>query len=349
MRGFLFSPTFVFVGPVPQLPANCILGNCRKFTKIYHMKPIVLCGPTASGKTELALEVARQTGGIIVSADSRQVYTRLTVGTAKPQGRWENGVYQVDQIPYLLVDFLPVTDTFNAGAFRARAREIAAQYAGRPLIFAGGTGMYLHAYFVGMDDLPPGTEETRRQLANLLAQKGKEGLHAELARQDPASAAAIPAGNVQRTMRALELYLLTGRPASELKSGKFFQLPDASQSAWVYLAWDKEALNARIQHRTEQIFGPMCAEAKALLEEGFPADIPALKSLGYPQAIEFLQGDLPRQEAIGKISALTRQYAKRQRTWFNRYTQALKLELHPGADFNIPSLAEQIICFAKQA
>ena len=313
------------------------------------MKPIVLCGPTASGKTELALEIARQTGGVIVSADSRQVYTRLTAGTAKPEGTWKNGVYLVDGIPYLLVDFLPVTDTFNAGAFRTHAQQIAAQYKGRPLIFAGGTGMYLHAYFVGMDELPPGTEETRRQLADLLARTGKEGLHHALAEKDPASAAAIPAGNVQRTMRALELYLLTGRPASELKSGNFFKLPDASQSAWVYLAWDKNALNKRIERRTRLIFDPMCNEAKALLDEDFSADVPALKSLGYPQAIAYVQGQLSRTAALEKIATLTRQYAKRQRTWFNRYTQALKLELNEVSDFNVPALAAQIIRFSRQA
>ncbi len=311
------------------------------------MKPIVLCGPTASGKTELALELARQTGGIIVSADSRQVYTRLTIGTAKPQGAWHDGTYEVDGVPYLLVDFLPVTDTFNAGAFRTLAREIAARYAGRQLIFAGGTGMYLHAYFVGMDELPPGTAETRRQLAALLNEKGKEGLHNALAEKDPVSAAAIPAGNVQRTMRALELCLLTGRPASELKSGKFFQLPDATQSSWVYLAWNKDALNARIARRTEQIFDPMCAEAKTLLEEGYPSDIPALKSLGYPQAVDYLQGKLSRQKAIEQIATLTRQYAKRQRTWFGRYTNALKLDLHATEDFEPHALARRIIKFAQ--
>ena len=319
----------------------------RKFTKIYHMKPIVLCGPTASGKTELALEIARQTGGVIISADSRQVYTRLTAGTAKPQGVWREGTYEVDEIPYLLVDFLPVTDTFNAGAFRTRVREIAAQYPDKQLIFAGGTGMYLHAYFVGMDELPAGTQETRQRLAALLAEKGKEGLHAALEEKDPVSAAAIPAGNVQRTMRALELCLLTGRPASELKSGKFFQLPDASQSAWVYLSWNKDALNARIQRRTELIFDPMCAETNALLDEGFPAAVPALKSLGYPQAVDYLHGKLSRREAVEKIATLTRQYAKRQRTWFNRYTNALKLELNTPEDFNIQALAQRIILFAQ--
>ena len=312
------------------------------------MKPIVLCGPTASGKTELALELARQTNGIILSADSRQVYKRLTIGTAKPQGSYQNGIYTVAGVPYYLVDFLEVTDTFNAGAFVSRARQIAAENPHRPLIFAGGTGMWLHAYFVGMDELPASTPHTREKLSALLEKSGKEGLHQVLMQLDPASAHNIPAGNVQRTMRALELCWLTGKPASALKSGKFFQLPNPRDSAWVYLAWDKEALNARISDRTEQIFDGMAAEAETLLNKGYSPATPALKSLGYPQAVSFLQGQLSRAQAVEQVTVLTRQYAKRQRTWFNRYANALRLELTRKQDFQLPALAEKILHFANQ-
>ena len=312
------------------------------------MKPIVICGPTASGKTELALALAKRTDGIIISADSRQVYTHLTAGTAKPQGVWQNGAYWVEGIPYHLVDFLNVTDTFNAGAFVARALEITAQYPGRQIIFAGGTGMYLHAYFVGMDTLPASTPQTREFLTRLLEKEGKEGLHARLAEKAPASAAAIPAGNVQRTMRALELCLLTGKPASQLRTGVFHTLPNPAQSAFVYLNWDRTALNARIQTRTEAIFDPMCQETQALLNQGTPADVPALKSLGYPQAVAYLQGQLTRTQAIEQIALLTRQYAKRQRTWFNRYTQALVLGLQTPQDFDLKKISEQIICFTDK-
>lgn len=307
------------------------------------MKPIVLCGPTASGKTELALELARQTDGIILSADSRQVYKRLTVGTAKPAGTWQNGAYRVDGVPYHLVDFLDVTDTFNAGAFKARAGEIIQKNPGRQIIFAGGTGMYLHAFFVGMDELPQSTPQTREMLQKLLAEHGKEGLHNALQEKDPASAAAIPAGNVQRTMRALELCLLTGKPASEIKSGNFFKLPEEKSSFWIYLDWEKEALNARIHLRTDQIFDGMAKEARTLLTEGYAEDVPALKSLGYPQAIAFLKGELARKDAVERVATLTRQYAKRQRTWFNRYTNALRIALEHPADFDAKKIARDIL------
>lgn len=307
------------------------------------MKPIVICGPTASGKTDLALEIARQTDGLIVSADSRQVYKHLTIGTAKPQGSYQNGLYTVDDIPYLLVDFLDVTDTFNAGTFCARAKEIAAAHPGKPLIFAGGTGLYLHSYFVGMDNLPPSTPKSRAEVTALLEKHGKAGLHALLQQKDPASAAQIPPGNVQRTMRALELCLLTGQPASQLKSGTFFKLPDPAKSHWVYLDWDKEMLNARIAQRTEQIFDGMASEARALLAQGFAGNTPALKTLGYPQALGYLNGTLSRTQAVEEICTKTRQYAKRQRTWFNRYTNAQRIELTRPQDFDIKKLTQAIL------
>ena len=307
------------------------------------MKPFVLCGPTASGKTDLALELARQTGGLIISADSRQVYKHLTIGTAKPQGTYQNTLYNVQGVPYLLVDFLDVTDTFNAGSFCTRAAEIAATYPDKPLIFAGGTGMYLHAYFVGMDPLPPSTERSRAQLLTLQAKYGKEGLHQLLAQKDPDSAAQIPPGNVQRTMRALELYLLTGKPASELKSGNFFKLPDPQKSHWVYLDWEKDLLNARIAARTEAIFDGMCAEAQQLLTQGFAPDIPALKTLGYPQAVAYLNHALPRTRAMADVALKTRQYAKRQRTWFARYTNAQRLHFTRPTDFDAKKCTHEIL------
>ncbi len=307
------------------------------------MKDLVICGPTASGKTDLALVLARQMGGMIISADSRQVYKRLTVGTAKPQGTYQNGLYTVDGVPYLLVDFLELIHTFNAGAFCARVQALRQTYPNTPFIFAGGTGLYLQAYFVGMDKLPASTPQTRAQLTALLSAHGKEGVHARLAEVDPVSAAQIPAGNVQRTMRALELYLLTGKPASTLKSGDFFKLPAPDKSHWVYLDWEKEQLHQRIARRTEQIFDGMAEEVRQLLAEGWPPETPALKTLGYPQAVAYVNGVLSRTQAVEDVALKTRQYAKRQRTWFNRYTQAQRISLTHPQDFDAPQLALKIL------
>ena len=150
-------------------------------------------------------------------------------------------------------------------------------------------------------------------------------------------------------MRALELYLLTGKPASMLKSGTFFKLPDETHAHFVYLDWDKDALAKRIEKRTAQLFEGMCKETRALLSAGFAPDTPALKSLGYPQAVEFLQGKLSRQAALERVIILTRQYAKRQRTWFNRYTNATRLSLTTASDFQPEKLAAQILQVHKKS
>ena len=252
----------------------------------------------------------------------------------------------MEETPYHLVDFLEPQEVFNAGAFVQKARQLWLENPQTPFIFAGGTGMWLQAYFVGMDNLPPSTPQTRQRLEDLLARQGKEGVHRVLETLDPQSAAQIPAGNIQRTMRAVELCWLTGKKASQVRSGKFHTLPDPQKAAFVYLNWDKTALDERIRLRTQAIFEPMCREAQALLTQGVPPEAPALKSLGYPQALAYLEGRLNAQEAQEQIRLLTRQYAKRQRTWFNRYTNALRLDLQTVPDFNLPELAEKICRFA---
>lgn len=313
------------------------------------MKHIVLAGPTASGKTELALALARLAEAEIISADSRQIYQGLTAGTAKPAGAWREGKYLAGGVPYHLVDFLPPHAVFDASAFCARAAELTDRNPGKPFIFAGGTGLYLHAYFVGLDPLPPSDAALRAELCAFAAAKGKEALHARLAEKDPVSAAQIPPGNIQRVMRALEITLLAARPASALKSGRFFgQFPE-DKALFVYLNWDKEILNARIEQRTRGMLAPMAAETLALLRAGETADCPALKSLGYPQILEWINGKKTEEETFEKIVTLTRQYAKRQRTWFNRYKNALRLDLTNPGDFDAQKLAKRILTAARAA
>ena len=186
------------------------------------MKHIVIAGPTASGKTDLALALAQRLNTEIISADSRQVFRELTVGTAKPQGNWQNGKYRVEGVTYHLVDFLDPTKTFDVSSFCHKSEEITQKTPDNPFIFAGGTGMYIHAHFVGLDPLPPSDPDLRAELTAFAAEHGKEALHNKLPQLDPVSARQIPVGNIQRVMRAVEICILSGRPASELKSGGFF-------------------------------------------------------------------------------------------------------------------------------
>ena len=282
--------------------------------------PIIISGPTAVGKTAVALHLAKKLNYSIISVDSRQIYKGLNVGTAAPIGTWKGGKYLVEGVPYYLVDFLPINEVFDVSRFISMAREIAEKENDK-VIFTGGSGMYLQNYFCGMDNLPKADLILRARLAREADMHGREALHKRLQEVDPQSAKEIPFQNIHRLIRALEIYELTGKPASELKSGKLKQEITKDKAHFFYLDMPKEKLLERIVLRTEQIFEPMVKEAKDALNLGFKEVSPGLKSLGYPQAISYLKGEISKEQAKEQITILTRQYAKRQRTWFGRYQE----------------------------
>jgi tRNA dimethylallyltransferase len=305
------------------------------------MLPIIIAGPTASGKTDVALVLAAATDGAVISADSRQIYKGLGAGTAAPRGLWRGGEYLVDGIPYYLVDFLDIKKSFDASKFCSMSDALIAAHPRRRFIFAGGTGFYLHAYFSGMDNLPPADAKIRAELARQTAERGKEYLHKRLAAVDAQSASQIPAGNIQRVIRALEIFLITGAPASSLRTGANGAQIPPSKAHFFYLNWDKELLNRRITRRTEEIFEPMLAEARAALAAGCPPDAPGFKSLGYREAVACLNGTMTKTDALERIIILTRQYAKRQRTWFARYKDMIKIDLDES--FDLQQTARRIL------
>ena len=313
------------------------------------LKPITLMGANASGKTEIALELARRLGGEIISSDSKQVYKFLQAGTAKPRGTWTQTAagpaYIADGVPYHLVDTLDPRATFDAGSFVKEAKKIVPgiQARGKVPIMAGGTGMYVQAFWNGMDELPAADPAMREQLASLAEVRGKEALHAELAALDPEAASRIPPGNIQRVMRAIEITRLAGRPVSQLWSGRFFNALPAHEGKFVFLKWTKELLAERIKRRTSERFDEWAQETKALLEKGYAEDCPGLKTLGYPQMLDHLAGRLSKPDAIRAIIAASMAYAKRQNTWFARYRNAFKIELLKFEDYDPAALAEKII------
>lgn len=283
-------------------------------------KPIIISGPTAVGKTAVALLLAKKLNYAIISVDSRQIYKGLNVGTAAPLGKWVSSRYLVDGVPYYLVDFLSIDESFDVSRFISMAGEIA-QKENNKIIFTGGSGMYFQNYFCGLDNLPKADLILRARLAREADMYGREHLHKRLQKIDPQSAKEIPYQNIHRLIRALEIYELTGKPASVLKSGKLKQEITKDKAHFFYLDMPKEELLERITKRTEIIFEPMVKEAETALNAGYKADAPGLKSLGYPQAISCLKGEISAKEAKEQITILTRQYAKRQRTWFNRYQE----------------------------
>lgn len=279
---------------------------------------IVIAGPTGSGKTAVAAALARRLNGEIISADSRQVYTYLDVGTNKA-GEWDPAakLRYAGGIPQHLTDIIEPSGTFNAGEFARRAHGIIAglQKEGKTPIVAGGTGLYVKALIDGLAPLPERDEKVRAALNKELERSGKEHLYERLKAVDPVSAEKNR-GNPQRIVRALEVFELTGKPLSawhgETKApeGAFLQFG---------LAWERAELNAAIDRRSEDMLSSgMIDETKKVLSLGFPPDCPGLQSLGYRKMIEYLEGRVTREELALSLKTDTRQYAKRQMTWFKR-------------------------------
>lgn len=285
-------------------------------------KILAIVGPTASGKTDYALERAREQDAELISVDSRQVYRHLRVGTSKPVGTWSDGLYHVNKIPYHLLDIWEPDKAFTAADFvrlaEAAMTDIRAR--GKKPILVGGTGLYYKALIEGLADLPPGDAAVREELRAIADEKGRPYLHAQLEKIDPKAAEQIPANNIQRVIRALEVHRLTGKPisawhhehqASRKASGPAYALE------MVGLEWPKPELHQRIEDRCyEMLDGGMIEETEGLLKKGFAADCPALTGLGYPRIIAYLQGTLSEDTIMDALIGDTRAYAKRQMTWF---------------------------------
>jgi tRNA dimethylallyltransferase len=313
------------------------------------LKPITLMGANASGKTEIALELARRIGGEIISADSKQTYKFLEAGTAKPRGAWADTpaglVYFVEGVPYHLVDTLDPRATSDVGAFVREAKELAPQIWGRNKvpIMAGGTGMYVQAYWNGLDELPKADQTLRAQLSAIVAAGGKEALYSQLTALDPEAARRIPPANVQRVMRAIEVTRLAGRPISQIWSGRFFDALPAHEGKFVFVKWQKDLLAERVKRRTATRFDEWADETRALLEKGYAEDCPGLKTLGYPQMLDYLAGRINKAETVRLITAASMAYAKRQNTWFGRYRNTMRVDLARFEDYDPAAIAEKII------
>lgn len=277
---------------------------------------IVLAGATASGKTELAVGLALRLGGEVVSADSRQVYRFLDAATAKPSAA------QRASVPHHLIDAVDPTEAYDAGRF-AREASIAVagiRARGKVPIVCGGTGLYLRALTEGLAPLPARDEKLRARLTARADSEGPLALHETLRGVDPTAAASIPAANVARVVRALEVFELTGKPLSahwaEGRTGA--APPDAA----LRLEVPAELLNARIEARARAMWTPLLAEVRALVPSRFTGGEPGFTSLGYREALAALSGRISESEGLVAMIAATRAYAKRQRTWFRHQLAA---------------------------
>ena len=283
------------------------------------MEPLViLTGPTGVGKTELSISLAKAIGGEIISADSMQVYRGMDVGTAKILHGEMQGVVHYG------IDLIEPTDPWAVTRFVEMAQEAIRKIRANdhiPIV-VGGTGFYIQALLKGLSyEEEPEDTAYRDELAGI----DKETLHARLAEVDPVSAAAIPAGNKKRVIRALEYYHFHGRPISELNKQ---QRETASPYNFAYfvLTLERSALYERINRRVDaMIAGGLAEEVQGLVSGGMPEQCPAMLAIGYRQMLPYLHGECTLAEAGEQIKLETRHFAKRQMTWFRREADAILL------------------------
>lgn len=273
---------------------------------------VLLMGPTASGKSALALALAQQLGGEIVSVDSAQVYRGMDIGTAKPSAA-ERG-----RAPHHLLDIVDPTDAYSAARFvrDALAAIAAIRARGRVPILAGGTMLYFKALTQGLSALPPGDAAVRAALDARAAAEGWPALHADLARIDPATAARLPPTDAQRIQRALEVHAVTGRPLSSLQGRR--GAPTLGKSVAVALMpADRAALHAAIARRFDAMLAAgLVDELRGLrARHALTPDLPSMRCVGYRQAWAFLAGTIDADGLRATGVAATRQLAKRQLTW----------------------------------
>lgn len=270
----------------------------------------VIVGPTAVGKTEASIQLARRMNGEIVSADSRLFYRGMDIGTAKPT-REEMG-----DIPHHLIDVADPDETWSLAMFQQAAQQAIADIhsRGRLPIIVGGTGQYIRAVTYGWSPpAAPPNEALRRALENISAQHGPYRLHEKLRLLDPAAADSIDPRNVRRTIRALEVIFSTGRRFSDQRG----QSDSPYHLLTLGLTRPRPELYARIDARIEKMFADgLLDETRRLLERGYTPDLPAMSAIGYREAAAVLRGEMSLDEAIAQMKRLTRMFVRRQANWF---------------------------------
>jgi tRNA dimethylallyltransferase len=275
-------------------------------------KVIVIVGPTASGKTKLSLILAKKINSEIISADSRQVYKYLTIGTAKPDNE------ELKLVKHHFIDDLLPDQDFNADIFSKRAKEIIRHLLKKKIvpIVVGGSGLYIKALIDGITPTVSSDKMLRDQLIELRKKFGNDYLYNELKKIDPVSAEKMLPQNYKRVIRAIEVFRLTGKPIWQHHKGN--NKNQEFEFLQYGLRWERKKLYNNIEVRVrEMINNGFIEEVKMILEKGYSREINSLNTLGYKAIIDFLENKISLDEAIRQIIINTRRYAKRQTTWFN--------------------------------
>ncbi|NJC87377.1 MAG: tRNA (adenosine(37)-N6)-dimethylallyltransferase MiaA [Desulfuromonas sp.] len=288
----------------------------------------VLCGPTAAGKTAAALALAEHFDLEVVSADSRQVYRLMDVGTAKPSSE------ERARVPHHLLDVVWPDEPFDVARFVALATEaidgILAR--GRLPLLVGGTGLYVRALTEGLAEAPGADPLLRRRLEAQAEAEGNAALHRRLAAVDPAAAGQLHPNDRVRIVRALEVFELTGRPLSSWQQAHGFRARNY-RLLKIALSPPRSELYRRIDDRAAAMLqGGLVEEAERLLQAGYDPRLKALQTIGYREAIRLLEGKVSREAALVELQQATRRYAKRQLTWFRADSEMIWVDSAKDSD-----------------
>lgn len=276
------------------------------------VSPIVIGGPTGSGKSDYALKLAQEIGGEIICADSRQVYQFMKIGSASPTAE------ECEIVPHHNYNCIDPKNTYDAGDFIADTDAKVAEILGRQRvpIIVGGTGMYLRSWHFGLSDVPEKNPEIREELQDELLNKGLPALYEELKIADADAAQKIGPNDEFRVLRALEIYRLTGRRPSELRKSHFGK--PRIKADWRLLRPSREILNSRLLERTKKMFAIGLVDEAVALRNYLPIGHKLLETIGYKESLQFVDGDVSKDAAIELTFIRTRQYAKRQEGWFSK-------------------------------
>lgn len=287
---------------------------------------IALVGPTASGKGTLARAIAPRLDAEILSVDSMKVYRGLDIGTAKP------GVEARQAVAHHLIDLVDSRRTFSVAAYLAAAadaeRDVCAR--DRMPLYVGGTALYLKALRHGMFTDPGRDPEYRAALRARAAQEGTAGLHAELSQVDPEAAGRIHANDLVRIVRALEVYRVAGEPISVLQTQ--FKGGTGRPVRWIGLGWERDALNRRIDLRVDRMFDAGLIEEVRALREAGALGATSRAAIGYREVLAHLEGKFTAKAARAEIQLKTRQFARRQLSWFRSFTDIIWIDCTEAAD-----------------
>lgn len=299
-------------------------------------KRIIIAGPTASGKSSLAIQLALQTHSEIVSIDSRQCYRLIDIGTAKPTAE------QLLHVPHHNISVLDLDEPDSVAQFRVRVLNYAdtVENRGKKVVFCGGSTLHLQSLIQPLDDIPPANPKHIVQLQEQANRDGLKNLFRQLQDVDPEYAKSMDGMNRQRIFRALDVWMQTGKPFSSFHSNKKPELP--VNYFFFGLNHPRDVLHQRIEKRTDQMIKlGLIDETRSLLNLGFSPSLQAFQTVGYKQAVQHIKGEISYEQMVKDIKTATRRYAKRQITWLRRWNFVRWIDMSINSEQNAIDYIQQ--------